>query len=88
MKLVSKTRHGAKVHKVYDIAQTPYQRLIKSGILSEAKRTELAATYQGLNPVLLLNQINGNLEKLWRLSERPLVGNRNYEAIRTASVTV
>jgi hypothetical protein len=71
MKLVSKSRHGAKVHKVYDTARTPYQRLVQSGILTEAKQTALAATYHGLNPVLLLKQINDNLEKLWRLAERP-----------------
>ena len=71
MKLWSKTRHGAKVHKVYETAQTPYQRLLKLGVLSEAKRAELAATYHGLNPVLLLKQINGNLEQLWRLADRP-----------------
>jgi hypothetical protein len=35
MKLVTKTRHGAKVHKVYDKAQTPYQRLLSAGVLSE-----------------------------------------------------
>jgi len=71
MKLVSKTRHGARVHKVYDIARTPYQRLVQSGVLTKAKQVELAATYHGLNPVLLLKQINDNLEKLWRLTERP-----------------
>ncbi len=71
MKLVSKSRHGAKVRKVYDTARTPYQRLVQSGILTEAKQTALAATYHGLNPVLLLKQINDNLEKLWRLAERP-----------------
>jgi len=71
MKLVSKTRHGAKVHKVYDKARTPYQRLLESGILAEAKQQELAATYHGLNPVLLLRQINDNLEHLWRIGERP-----------------
>jgi len=69
MKLLSKTRHGAKVHKVYDSAQTPYQRLLQAGILTEAKRIELSAIYSGLNPVLLLKQINGNLEKLWRQAE-------------------
>ena len=71
MKLVSKTRNGAKVHKVYDTAQTPYQRLINSGVLTEAKKTELAATYHGLNPVKLLKQINDNLEQLWRMAKRP-----------------
>ncbi len=89
MKLVSKTRHGAKVNKVYDTARTPYQRLLEAGVLTEAKQQELAATYHGLNPVLLLKQINSNLEQLWRLAQRPVsLGNRNYEATRRASVTV
>lgn len=89
MKLISKTRHGAKVYKVYETAQTPYQRLLNAAALTEAKNTELAATYGGLNPVLLLKQINGNLEQLWRLKERPAtLGNRNYESTRRASVTV
>ena len=71
MKLVSKTRQGAKVHKVYDTAQTPYQRLVQSDVLTEAKKIELAATYHGLNPVKLLKQINDNLEQLWRMAKRP-----------------
>lgn len=69
MKLCAKTRHGAKVYKVYQTAQTPYQRLLRLGVLSEAKRAEMAAIYHGLNPVLLLKQINGHLEQLWRLSD-------------------
>ena len=71
MKLLDKTRNGAKVHKVYDTAQTPYQRLLDSGVLTEAKRQELAVIYNYLNPVLLLKQINENLECLWKLAERP-----------------
>ena len=89
MKLVTKTRHGAKVNKVYDTARTPYQRLLEAGVLTEAKQQELAATYHGLNPVRLLKQINLNLEQLWQLAQRPAsLGNRNYEATRRASVTV
>ncbi len=71
MKLVVKTRHGAKVHKVYDTARTPYQRLLEAGALTESKRQALAAMYYGLDPVLLLRQINENLECLWRLAEHP-----------------
>jgi len=71
MKLASKTRHGAKIRKVYDRARTPYQRLLEANVLPEVKRRELAATYYGLNPVLLLGQINENLEHLWRLAEHP-----------------
>jgi hypothetical protein len=71
MKLLSKTRHGAKVYKIYDTAQTPYQRLVQAGLLTEAKKAEMAVTYHGLNPVKLLKQINDNLEQLWRLAKRP-----------------
>jgi len=85
MKLVSKTRHGAKVHKVYDTAQTPYQRLLKADVLTEAKQQELAATYHGLNPVLLLKQSNENLECLWKLAELP--GSQRKTKTHEASVT-
>ena len=71
MKLVAKSRQGAKVHKIYDTARTPYQRLIESGVLTEAKRAELVAIYHGLNPVSLLRHINENLERLWALAECP-----------------
>ncbi len=86
MKLVHKTRHGAKVHKVYDTARTPYQRLLEAGILTEVKRRELAAVYHGLNPVLLLRQINDNLESLWNLAERPAHQQRKAKT-HEASVT-
>jgi hypothetical protein len=86
MKLLDKTRNGAKVHKVYDTAQTPYQRLLESGVLTEAKRQELATVYHGLNPVLLLKQINENLESLWNLAEHPAHQQRKaktYKALVT-----
>jgi len=89
MKLMSKTRHGAKANKVYDTARTPYQRLLEAGMFTEAKQQELAATYNGLNPVQLLKQLNSNLEQLWQMAVRPAsLGNRNYDATRRASVTV
>jgi len=70
MKLVSKTRHGARVYRVYDTAQTPYQRVLQSGVLSDDKKTELYATYAHLNPVRLLQQINESVEYLWKLRDR------------------
>jgi hypothetical protein len=72
MKLVSKTRHGARVHKVYDTAKTPYQRLLDLDVLTEAKKAELATSYSRLNPVKLLKQINQSLEHLWTLKERTI----------------
>ena len=85
MKLKAKTRHGARVHKVYDTAQTPYQRLLKSVALTEAKREQLAATYHYLNPVLLLKQINENLESLWKLAEH---ANHQQRKAKTHKVLV
>jgi len=50
VKLVRKTRRGAVVHKVYDTAQTPYQRVLKAGVLSDAKAAQLTTIYAHLNP--------------------------------------
>jgi hypothetical protein len=70
MKLVSKARHGARVYRVYDTAQTPYQRAIHSGVLTDTKKAELHGTYTHLNPVRLLRQINESAEYLWKLRDR------------------
>lgn len=72
MKLVSKSRHGAKVHKVYDRARTPYQRLLDSGVLTPDQKAQLISTYRGLNPVQLLAYINGHLDRLWKLADRTI----------------
>ena len=49
-KLVTKHRDGARVRRVFDRAQTPYQRLCAAGVLPPAKRAELDARYGRLNP--------------------------------------
>ncbi len=69
MKLQHKSRHGAKVHKIYDRAKTPYRRLLDSGALSEGQRRHLAATYARLNPIKLRSQIDDTLSRLWALSD-------------------
>ena len=71
MKLQHKTRHGAKVHKVYDNAQTPYQRVLESKVLTREQRETLSLQYQKLNPVQLLSHINQTLGQLWKLAEYP-----------------
>jgi hypothetical protein len=71
MKLVSKNRHGSKVHKVYAPAQTPYRRLLASGTLSAEMRKSLLATYDGLNPILLRQHLDDNLRRLWDLASKP-----------------
>ena len=70
LKLVDKSRHGARVHKVFDTAKTPYQRLLESGTLTEEKKQELSSIYTALNPAKLLKQIRREIEHLWTLADR------------------
>jgi hypothetical protein len=73
LKLMVKSRQGARIHKVYDEAQTPYSRLLKSGVLAEDKKQELADIYNSLNPVALVGQIAQALQHLNKFSERTTI---------------
>ena len=69
-KLVSKERHGARVLKRYDRAQTPYRRLLASGVLTPARRDALVAEYHRLNPLQLRAELAARLDALWKLADR------------------
>lgn len=66
--LISKTRQGARVHRVYDDARTPYQRLCAANVLTPAMRHTLDALYAGLNPLQLRRQLEAELHRLWPLA--------------------
>lgn len=80
LQLQHKTRHGARVHKVYDQARTPYQRVLEQGVLTLQQQDALARQYQQLNPVKLLEQIKQALTRLWDLSD--------HQSTNGTSVTV
>jgi hypothetical protein len=63
MKLVSKTRRGATVTKRYDVATTPYRRILASAVGDQAK-AELTRTYLGLNPLELQRAIGRCQDRL------------------------
>lgn len=67
-KLVTKHRTGAHVRRVFDRAQTPYQRLCAAGVLTAEKRTELDTLYRSLNPLQLQRDLEGALDRLWALA--------------------
>jgi hypothetical protein len=67
-KLVSKTRQGARAYRVYDRAQTPYQRLCAARILTAEHRQALEALYQSLNPLQLRRELDAALDRLWALA--------------------
>ena len=69
VRLISKTRLGAKVRKNYDKAQTPYQRLLESGHPDPENRKRLKLLYQHHNPLQLqkeMNQLRNQLESVNR----------------------
>jgi len=74
MKLRHKSRHGARVRKVYDTATTPYRRLTASPYLPAKQKEQLAAMSRGLNPQQLLGFIHGHQERVWKLAVHPQQG--------------
>jgi len=83
MKLVSKTREGAKVRKVYDRARTPYRRLLECADLPDESRQALSETYATLDPVTLRDHINRELDTLWNLTDHRLGRGRSVTPIVT-----
>jgi hypothetical protein len=75
-KVVRKERVGAKLRKTYDQAATPYQRLLSSGVLTDAQRARLARLYPVLNPVDLRTQIEAVLHRLAQTKELPQTARR------------
>jgi hypothetical protein len=67
LKLVLKDRQGSKVHKRYDEAKTPHQRVMLSPDVSAKDKLRLQHLYLELNPAGLRRQIDANLRRLWRL---------------------
>jgi len=67
-KLKEKTRRlDGKVKKVYDRAQTPYQRVLASPDVTDADKDKLRVLYLTLNPVTLHNAIEKQLDHLWQM---------------------
>jgi hypothetical protein len=65
LKLVEKHRVDNKVRKKYDLAQTPYQRVLQSSAVTEADKGALRQAYVNLNPVVLRRNIDAHLNALW-----------------------
>ena len=68
LKLQKKTRKGGKVYKQYHRALTPYQRLIKTGLLSTKKIAELESEYIALDPVKLMADLKRLQQQLNQFS--------------------
>lgn len=65
IKLISKVRIGGKIHRKYDAAKTPYQRVMASKDVPENKKRELKKAYLSLNPAQLKRDIDRKLDMLY-----------------------
>lgn len=70
--LIKKEVHGDKVRRIWDEAQTPYQRLIATGQLSAEQHARLQTLYEQTNPLTLREEIYRRVAGLWdKCSEQP-----------------
>ena len=68
MKLRVKHREGAKVQRIYDLATTPFHRLLAEDVLGENKQHYLRTVFEALDPIQLLQQIRKIQDALWKHS--------------------
>ena len=67
MKLIKKERIDGKTVKVYDLATSPYRRVLASEDVAFPDKASLSNLYVRLNPVTLRATIDLNIGKLWRI---------------------
>ena len=79
-KLVQKERFGSRIKKHYDIAQTPYRRVLSSPHIKDEIKMQLQRLYDKLNPAQLKREISRLQNKLYRLNS--LKQNRDRETAR------
>ena len=67
LKLIGKDQIDGKTIKRYDLATTPFRRVLASNDVSLEVKARLTGLYFQLNPVTLRNQIDQNVANLWKL---------------------
>ena len=65
LKLKEKTHVDGKVKKVYDEAQTPYQRVMASPHVIQTDKERLSQLFVSLDPVLLKRSLDQRLQIIW-----------------------
>ena len=64
LKLQAKVPQGDRVRRMYDVAQTPLQRLLASGVLSENQQRDVRERLQRIDPLALSEQFDALLYDL------------------------
>src|SRR5260370_11490104 len=72
-KLQEKVRHGSRITRRYDTAQTPYRRLLASAVLSRKTERQLAARSAALNPLRLKLELESAQRTLAERGVHPVI---------------
>ncbi len=72
VKLVKKSRVGSRLRRVYDRAQTPFDRVRPSGVGDPQRLAELERLRASLDPFELRRRIERKLERIYELAHRRL----------------
>lgn len=69
MKLVEKTRIGARYRKKYDEPKTPYQRILTEPTISQREKENLILMYSMLDPFVLKKNIQFKLKYIFKIAK-------------------
>lgn len=67
VKLVEKTRIGARYYRKHDKPRTPYQRVLEESSISESQKQLLSEIYKTLDPFELRRKIDLKRKRIFRL---------------------
>jgi len=66
-KCLNKVRIGARYKRVYDQAQTPYQRVLVHPVVTDEIKAKLKLQHEELNPLLLKQQIDKLIMQIFKI---------------------
>lgn len=70
MKCIKKVRVGSKYIRKYDKPQTPYQRVLAHKKIEQSAKDELTRIYETLNPLKLKKEIDGLIDKIYKVARQ------------------
>jgi hypothetical protein len=78
LKLIGKEQIDGRTVNRYDLATTPFRRVLASNDISIEVKARLTGLYFQLNPVTLRHKIDDNVAKLWKLVRYHLYLRQRY----------
>jgi hypothetical protein len=69
-KCISKTRIGARYQRIYDQAQTPYQRVLAHPDIADEIKEKLKLQHEELNPLLLKQQVDKLTTQIFKIQRQ------------------